>query len=77
MKTGPRVDRLRTTMRKSTSSERARAGIQARERRPRSSLAAFDAAPDRADPVELLASQETARLPLLLPNRRWNRLELY
>ncbi len=64
-----RVDRLRTTMRTSSTNEREQAGVAARERRSRSSIGAYVPAADRPDPVALLASQETVRVPLLLPLR--------
>jgi uncharacterized protein (DUF2252 family) len=69
MGTHKRVDRLRTTMRKSSVADRMTAGAAARERRPRSGLATWQAPADRPDPVDLLTSQEGARLPLLVPVR--------
>ena len=48
--------------------ERAETGRQARSRVPRSSHAAFAAAPDR-DPTAILEAQEADRLPPLLPLR--------
>ncbi len=69
MTTVKRVDRLRTSMRKSTLSQREQTGMTAREQRPRASIAAYVPAADRPDPVSLLASQEAVRVPLLLPLR--------
>jgi hypothetical protein len=64
-----RVDRLRTTMRTSSVDQRTGTGTAAREGRPRTSLATYTPRQDRPDPVELLASQEAVRLPLLVPLR--------
>lgn len=64
-----RVDRLRTSARTSSVNDRSQRGVAARDQRPRSSLADYEPATDRPEPVALLASQETARLPLLVPLR--------
>jgi uncharacterized protein (DUF2252 family) len=50
-------------------SERAAAGKEARSRVPRSTQAEWEAAADRADPVELLERQATSRVQALLPVR--------
>ncbi len=49
--------------------EPASAGREARETCPRSSHAGWSAAPDRADPVAVLAQDDIGRLPQLLPIR--------
>jgi uncharacterized protein (DUF2252 family) len=49
--------------------ERAARGKAARAEVPRSSHAAFEPSPDRADPVELLERQATTRVPELVPIR--------
>lgn len=64
-----RIDRLRTSARTASVDERVQQGLAARGPRPRTSLATYSPAADRPDPVALLASQETARLPLLVPLR--------
>jgi len=56
-------------MRTSSTNEREQAGVAAREHRSRTSIGEYVPAPDRPDPVALLASQETVRVPLLLPLR--------
>ncbi|QWT24132.1 DUF2252 domain-containing protein [Subtercola sp. PAMC28395] len=48
---------------------RRSAGREARKRVPRSSHAGWTAAPDRADPVELLEEQAVSRVPELVPIR--------
>ncbi len=52
-----------------TPQERAALGRAARTRVPRSSHAAFEPAPDRADPVALLEQQAGTRVPDLVPIR--------
>ena len=52
-----------------TSEQRAALGKAARAKVPRSSLAAVEAEAGRPDPVELLESQATTRLPELVPLR--------
>jgi uncharacterized protein (DUF2252 family) len=52
-----------------TKSERKEKGKQARAKVPRSSHAAFEPRPDRPDPVALLESQATTRVPELVPIR--------
>jgi uncharacterized protein (DUF2252 family) len=52
-----------------TPEERAALGRAARTRVPRSSHAAFEPAPDRADPVALLEEQAATRVPDLVPIR--------
>ena len=49
--------------------ERAELGKQARAHTPRSSHAAFEAGPDRPDPVALLEEQARTRVPELVPIR--------
>jgi uncharacterized protein (DUF2252 family) len=49
--------------------ERAARGKAARAEVPRSSHAAFEPPPTRADPIELLESQATTRVPELVPIR--------
>lgn len=49
--------------------ERIALGRAARERRPRASIGTWRAPSYRRDPVELLGSQETDRLPALVPIR--------
>lgn len=44
-------------------------GREVRQRVPRSSHAGFQPAPDRTDPLETLAQQDTARVPELVPIR--------
>ena len=56
-------------IRTATVAERAAAGRAARKVRPRSSLAKFEPAADRQDPVALLASQEKVRIEQLVPLR--------
>ena len=58
-----------TQRRKDTPSERAARGKQARKRAPRSSHAAWEAAPDRPDPVDLLEEQAADRVQELVPIR--------
>ena len=60
---------LPTTIRRGTVEERGAAGREARKRRPRSGLKDWSPAPDRPDPVAVLAGQETARVQALLPLR--------
>jgi uncharacterized protein (DUF2252 family) len=52
-----------------TVEERAARGRAAREKTPRSSHAYWVEAPDRGDPIALLESQATTRLPDLIPIR--------
>jgi hypothetical protein len=52
-----------------TQSERTERGRAARREVPRSSLAAFEPATDRPDPVALLESQAETRVPELVPIR--------
>src|SRR5271170_2319047 len=52
-----------------TPEERAAQGRSARRRAPRSSHAAWAAAPDRADPVKTLTAQGDTRVPELVPIR--------
>jgi len=52
-----------------TVKERIRQGKAARSGCPRSSHAAWDPAPDRPDPVELLEDQARSRVPELVPIR--------
>jgi uncharacterized protein (DUF2252 family) len=52
-----------------TVEERIALGKQARAEVPRSSHAAFESAADRADPIELLESQASTRVPELVPIR--------
>jgi len=52
-----------------TPEERAALGRAARTRVPRSSQAAFEPTPDRADPVGLLEEQAATRVPELVPIR--------
>src|SRR6478672_9814066 len=52
-----------------TPAERAAQGKAARKHAPRSAHAAFTAARDRADPVDLLESQAQHRVPELVPIR--------
>jgi uncharacterized protein (DUF2252 family) len=49
--------------------ERTELGKKARERAPRSSHAAFEAGPERPDPVKLLEEQARTRVPELVPIR--------
>lgn len=56
-------------IRTATVAERAAAGRAARKVRPRSSLANYEPAADRQDPVALLASQEKVRIEQLVPLR--------
>jgi len=58
-----------TTAAPHTAAERVALGKAARERAPRSSHAAFEPAPDRADPVALLERQAATRVPELVPIR--------
>jgi uncharacterized protein (DUF2252 family) len=60
---------LHTRTRTSDVAERQAVGKAARQRRSRTSLASFTPAADRPDPIALLASQETTRVPALLPLR--------
>ena len=60
---------LLEVVRRTTVEERQARGRQAREHRPRTSIATFSPAAERPDPVALLASQETVRRQLLLPLR--------
>lgn len=55
--------------RTATVAERQETGKTARRQRSRTSLATFTPAADRADPVQLLAGQETYRQQALLPLR--------
>jgi uncharacterized protein (DUF2252 family) len=55
--------------RKKTPTERAAAGKQARQHRPRRALGEFTPASNRPDPVTTLANQETERVADLLPLR--------
>jgi hypothetical protein len=52
-----------------SATDRAAAGKAARLAAPRSSHAAFEARPDRPDPVELLEAQARTRVPELVPIR--------
>jgi hypothetical protein len=52
-----------------SAADRAAAGKAARLVAPRSSHAAFEARPDRPDPVELLEAQARTRVPELVPIR--------
>jgi len=52
-----------------TPGEQQSAGKAARAHTPRSSHAAWEPPPDRADPVETLGRQDTTRLPELVPIR--------
>ena len=56
-----------------TPAERAERGKAARVEAPRNSHAAFDPAPDRPDPLDLLAKQAESRVPELVPVR-WGRM---
>ncbi len=56
-------------MREATPAERAGFGRQARAKVPRRRHAAWEPAPDRTDPLEILALQGTTRVPDLLPIR--------
>ena len=56
-----------------TPAERAARGKAARAAVPRSSHAVFEPAPDRPDPVALLAEQAVTRVPELVPVR-WGRM---
>lgn len=56
-------------MRPLTLDERARRGIDARKAAPPAQHAAFSAAPDRRDPVEVLEEQGATRVPELVPIR--------
>ena len=56
-----------------TPAERAARGKAARAAVPRTSHAAFEPAPDRPDPVALLAEQAVTRVPELVPVR-WGRM---
>ena len=58
-----------TTQRLATVAERAARGKAARDSRPRTSIAEWSPAPDRIDPVTLLAQQEVVRVQALLPLR--------
>ncbi len=49
--------------------ERVARGKAARAQVPRSSHAAFEPVPHRADPVELLESESASRVPELVPIR--------
>jgi uncharacterized protein (DUF2252 family) len=60
---------LPTTMATATVAERQALGKDARKRRPRTELGVFVPAPDRPDPVRLLAQQEVSRVQELLPLR--------
>ena len=51
--------------------ERVARGRAARELRPRGSLAAWRVPLHRAEPIDLLAGQETDRVPVLLPVRHF------
>jgi len=57
------------THREITGAERAEQGRVARQLTPRSSHAGWAPAPDRRDPVELLAEQNETRVPWLVPIR--------
>lgn len=52
-----------------TVAERSAFGKAIRKVRPRSSIGEYTPAPNRSDPVQVLARQETARIPELLPLR--------
>ncbi|MBI1349580.1 MAG: DUF2252 domain-containing protein [Actinomycetales bacterium] len=56
-------------MRTTTLDERATLGSEARKRCTRPSIGCYVPDPDRPNPVDLLASQESVRVPLLLPIR--------
>jgi len=56
-------------MRQATPTERAEFGRQARARVPRSSHGAWEPAPGRTDPLEILALQGVTRIPELVPIR--------
>ena len=56
-------------MREATPKERAAFGRQARARSPRSGHAAWEPAPNRTDPLAILALQATTRIPDLVPIR--------
>jgi uncharacterized protein (DUF2252 family) len=58
-----------TAERLATAAERAARGKAARDRRPRTSIAEWSPAPDRVDPVTLLAQQEVVRVQALLALR--------
>jgi uncharacterized protein (DUF2252 family) len=61
--------RLTTRQRMATVAERAETGRLCRGRRARTSIATLVLAPDRTDPVQLLAAQEGIRVQALLPLR--------
>ncbi len=54
---------------RSTAAELRERGREVRQQVPRSSHAGFQAAPDRADPLEILAEQDRTRVPELVPIR--------
>jgi uncharacterized protein (DUF2252 family) len=55
--------------------DRTERGAAVRKKVPRRSFGHWEPAPDRADPVALLSSQEKNRLPDLIPERRRRMLE--
>jgi hypothetical protein len=64
---------LDTTLGRLTPAQSAAKGKAARAAVPRARHAEFEAAPDRPDPVALLAEQAVTRVPELVPVR-WGRM---
>ncbi len=65
----PGSDPLAGAARDGSVAERRAAGLGVRKRLPRLSLGTYESASGRPDPVALLASQETVRVPVLVPIR--------